>query len=70
MAEGRTKDWAEQFVPESSAPGAEDEQADRRSFRLDDEAWARFEELLDASVEDMPRLRRTLTEPTLFDRDG
>jgi uncharacterized protein (DUF1778 family) len=58
------------FVLESAAARAEEVLADRRWFQLDDEAWARFEELLDAPVEDMPRLRRTLTEPTVFDTDG
>jgi uncharacterized protein (DUF1778 family) len=57
------------FVLESAAARAEEVLADRRWFLLDDEAWARFEELLDAPVEDMPRLRRTLTEPTVFDGD-
>jgi len=57
------------FVLESAAARAEEVLADRRWFLLDDEAWAHFEELLDAPVEDMPRLRRTLTEPTVFDRD-
>jgi uncharacterized protein (DUF1778 family) len=57
------------FVLESAAARAEEVLADRRWFLLDDQAWARFEELLDAPIEDMPRLRRTLTEPTVFDRD-
>ena len=58
------------FVLDSAAAEAEKVLADRRWFLLDDAQWTRFEELLDAPVESMPRLRRTLTEPTVFDQDA
>jgi uncharacterized protein (DUF1778 family) len=58
------------FVLDSAAAEAEKVLADRRWFLLDDAQWTRFQELLDAPIESMPRLRRTLTEPTVFDEDA
>lgn len=58
------------FVLDSAAAEAEKVLADRRWFLLDDVQWDRFQELLDAPVESMPRLRHTLTEPTVFDENA
>lgn len=58
------------FVLESAAAEAEKVLADRRWFLLDDAQWDRFQELLDGPVESKPRLRRTLTQPTVFDDDA
>lgn len=58
------------FVLDSAAAEAQKVLADRRWFLLDDAQWTRFQELLDAPVENMPRLRRTLAEPTVFDEDA
>lgn len=55
------------FVLDSASERAEQVLADRRRFVVDDEAWTRLEELLDAPAEDLPRLRQTLHEPTVFD---
>ncbi|WP_352867473.1 DUF1778 domain-containing protein [Mesorhizobium sp. M1409] len=44
--------------------------ADRRSFHLDAKKWAAFMAALDASTRDLSRLKRLLSEPSIFsDRD-
>lgn len=57
------------FVLDSATTRAEQVLADRRWFLLDEEAWQEFEALLDAPVEDAPRLRALLTAPTVFSGD-
>jgi uncharacterized protein (DUF1778 family) len=56
-----------EFVLESATAHAERVLTDRRWFALDDERWERFQELLDAPAPDLPKLRRLLNEPTIFD---
>jgi len=58
------------FVLESATANAERVLADRRWFVLSGEDWGRFEALLDAPVLDTPKLKRLLSEPTVFDSDG
>lgn len=58
------------FVLESATARAERVLADRRWFALDDERWARFQDLLDEPAPPMPRLRALLAEPTVFDAEG
>jgi uncharacterized protein (DUF1778 family) len=55
------------FVLGSATAEAERVLADRRWFLLDEDQWERFMVLLDAPVEDDPKLRKLLTEPTVFD---
>lgn len=55
------------FVLDSVSAAAEQVLADRRWFMLTDEQWAQFQQLLDAPVEEFPRLQHTLTTPTVFD---
>jgi uncharacterized protein (DUF1778 family) len=57
-----------EFVLDSAASAAERVLADRRWFLLSEEAWEQFQALMDAPVAPMPRLERTLTKPTVFDR--
>ncbi len=55
------------FVLESAIGRAEEALADRRSFLLDAEKWEAFVAALDAPPRDLPRLRRLLNEPSIFD---
>jgi uncharacterized protein (DUF1778 family) len=60
-----------EFVLESAMERAQDRLADRRSFKLNAEQWAAFMKALDAPPRTHPRLKRLLTEPSVFDRgDG
>lgn len=59
-----------EFVLESATANAERVLADRRWFILSVDDWKRFEALLDAPALDTPKLRRLLSEPTVFDVDG
>lgn len=53
-----------------STPPNADALADRRSFRLDAEKWEAFLAALDGPKRDLPRLKRLLSEPSIFsDRD-
>ncbi|MER9425336.1 DUF1778 domain-containing protein [Mesorhizobium sp. M0317] len=42
------------------------ELADRQSFRLDVEKWAAFKAALETPARDLPRLKRLLSEPSIF----
>jgi uncharacterized protein (DUF1778 family) len=57
-----------EFVVESALLRAEERLADRRHFFLNTEQWEAFQKALDAPPRDHPRLKRLLTEPTVFDR--
>ncbi|WP_292134293.1 DUF1778 domain-containing protein [Mesorhizobium sp.] len=54
------------FVLESALGRAEETLADRHSFSLDAEKWAAFMAALDAPTRDLPRLKRLLSEPSIF----
>ncbi|WP_434723209.1 DUF1778 domain-containing protein [Mesorhizobium sp. RIZ17] len=54
------------FVLESALGRAEETLADRRTFHLDAEKWAAFISALDAPTRDLPRLKRLLSEPSIF----
>ena len=56
------------FVLESAVERAEQTLAERRHFGLDAEHWAAFIAALDAPVRALPRVRRLLREPGIFDR--
>ena len=56
-----------EFVLESATASVERVLADRRWFVLSGEDWGRFEALLDAPALDTPKLKRLLSEPTVFD---
>ncbi|MGH9184259.1 MAG: DUF1778 domain-containing protein [Acidimicrobiales bacterium] len=55
------------FMLEAATSAAERVLTDRRWFALGDEAWSRFEELLDAPVPYENDLRELLNHPTVFD---
>lgn len=56
-----------EFVLESALARAEETLPDRRRFVLNAEQWAEFMAALDAPPRDLPRLRRLLTEPSVFE---
>lgn len=58
-----------EFVLESATASAERVLADRRWFVLSGEDWERLEVLLDEPALDTPKLKRLLSEPTVFDRE-
>jgi uncharacterized protein (DUF1778 family) len=55
------------FVLESSLARAEETLPDRRYFSLNAEQWTAFMAALDAPPRDLPRLRRLLDEPSVFE---
>lgn len=46
---------------------AEDSLADRRIFRLDEQEWQNFQDILDGPVADNPRLDRLLAEKSVLE---
>lgn len=59
-----------EFVVESALARAEEVLPDRRRFLVSAEDYDKFLALLDAPPRDHPRLRRLLTEPSVFDKSG
>jgi uncharacterized protein (DUF1778 family) len=59
-----------EFVVESALARAEETLLDRRRFLVSAEAYDKFIAMLDAPPRDHPRLRRLLTEPSIFDKGG
>ena len=62
---GRT---VSEFVLESALVRADETLADRTRFGLDADRWKAFMEALDAPPRKIPRLRRLLREPSVFER--
>jgi len=56
-----------EFVLESALARAEEVLPDRLHFSLDAEQWAAFQAALEAPPRDLPRMRRLLTEPSVFE---
>lgn len=56
-----------EFILAASTVEAERQLADRRWFLLDDDQWARFNELLDAPFETDERLRELMTSPVVVE---
>jgi uncharacterized protein (DUF1778 family) len=54
-------------VLDASTLAAEHALADRTVFRLSEERWAAFDELLNRPARDLPRLRELLDTPTVLD---
>jgi uncharacterized protein (DUF1778 family) len=57
------------FVLDAATRRAEDILADRRLFKLPEDQWRAFVELLDRPAVEKPRLRSVLAEPSVFERD-
>jgi uncharacterized protein (DUF1778 family) len=56
-----------EFVLQSALERADETLADRRVFKLNAEQWAKFQAALDAVPRKLPRLRRLLRKPSIFD---
>lgn len=56
-----------EFVLHSALVHAEETLAEQRSIVLNAEQWAEFQAALDAPPRDLPRMRRLLTEPSIFE---
>jgi uncharacterized protein (DUF1778 family) len=56
-----------EFVLQSALERADETLADRRVFHLNAQQWAKFQAALDAPSRELPRLRRLLREPSIFD---
>lgn len=56
-----------EFLLEHGLIAASETLANRRLFMLDDEQWQAFQAALDRPPQDLPRLRRLLSEPSIFD---
>ncbi len=56
-----------EFLLEAGIKAAEDALADRRMFRLDDQRWKEFQNILDRPVVDKPRLARLLSEKSVLE---
>jgi uncharacterized protein (DUF1778 family) len=57
-----------EFVLHSALTRAEETLLDRRIFNVDAETYDRFLQALDAPAREIPRLRRLLTGPSVFDQ--
>ena len=56
-----------EFVLHSALVHAEETLAEQRSIVLNAEQWAAFQAALDAPPRELPRMRRLLTEPSIFE---
>lgn len=56
------------FVLESALARAEETLAERKRFGLDAARWSAFMKALDAPVRKLPRVKRLLTQLSIFDR--
>ena len=57
-----------EFVLESALARAEETLPDRQQFGLDAERWTAFLEALDAPPRRLPRLKKLLQTPSVFER--
>jgi len=57
-----------EFVLESALARAAETLPDRRVFKLNDEQWAAFQAALDAPPRPVPRMKRLLLEPSVFEK--
>ena len=56
-----------EFLLDAGLSVAEDTLANRHLFRLDDEQWQAFQDLLDRPVEEKPRLARLMAEKSVLE---
>ena len=56
-----------EFLLDAGLSVAEDTLANRRLFRLDDQQWQEFQDLLDRPVSDKPRLARLMAERSVLE---
>ncbi|BAY90566.1 MULTISPECIES: type II toxin-antitoxin system TacA family antitoxin [unclassified Tolypothrix] len=56
-----------EFLLEHGLIAAQEALTNRKLFVLDDEQWQAFQDALDSPSTEKPRLRRLLTEPSVFE---
>jgi uncharacterized protein (DUF1778 family) len=56
-----------EFLLEHGLQAAQETLTNRKLFALNDEQWQAFQDALDAPCVEKPRLRRLLTEPSVFE---
>ncbi len=56
-----------EFLLEAGVSAAEDALVNRQMFRLDDQQWRAFQEVLDRPVSPKPRLARLLAEKSVVE---
>ena len=56
-----------EFLLDAGLRAAEDTLANRRLFRLDDEQWQAFQDLLDRPATEKPRLARLMAEKSVLE---
>lgn len=56
-----------EFLLDAGLSVAEDTLANRRLFRLDDQQWQAFQDLLDRPVSEKPRLARLMAEKSVLE---
>lgn len=67
-AAAASKRSVSEFVLESALARAEETLPDRRKFVLSEKQWKVFLAALDAAPSPMPRLKRLLSEPSVFEK--
>ncbi len=55
------------FLLEAGINAAEEALVDRRMFRLDDDEWQAFQDVLDRPVQSKPRLAKLLAEKSVLE---
>jgi uncharacterized protein (DUF1778 family) len=68
LAATATKRSVSEFVLESALARAEETLPDRQRFGLDADRWAAFLNALDARPRPLPRLKKLLQTPSVFER--
>ncbi len=63
-----TRRSVSEFVLESALARAEEVLPDRQRFTLDAAQWAVFQAALNAPTRKLPRLKKLLQEPSVFER--
>lgn len=58
------------FVLTSALERADEALAEQRTFILSPEKWEAFQAALDAPPRDIPRMRRLMQEPSIFEKSG
>lgn len=56
-----------EFLLEAGINAAEEALIDRRMFRLDDDQWQAFQDILDRPIKSKPRLAKLLTEKSVLE---
>ena len=59
-----------EFVLQSALERADETLAEQRSFILSPQKWEAFQAALDAPPRDIPRMRRLMHEPSIFEKSG